>query len=99
MRLEDRRSAMDDYHRSPSLFVLGIVFTILFLASVAVYARTTNSADWARFGAFLQFGASIPLGLFTATIVSRLQFHRINVAGVQIAFFGGLAASIFLAIS
>jgi hypothetical protein len=48
---------------------------------------------------FLQFGASIPLGLFTATVVSRLLFHRIKVAGVHIALFGGLAASVFLGIS
>lgn len=49
--------------------------------------------------AFLQFGASIPLGLFTATAVSRLLFHRITVAGVHIALFGGIAASLFLGMS
>ena len=52
-----------------------------------------------RIVSFLQFGASIPLGLFTATMVSRLLFHRINVAGVHIALFGGVAASIFLGVS
>jgi hypothetical protein len=46
-----------------------------------------------RFCAFLQFGSSIPLGIFTATMVSRLRFLGVNVAGPSIASFGGLAAS------
>src|SRR5262245_21376956 len=45
----------------------------------------------ARLCAFLQFGAAIPLGIFTASIVSRLQFLGARVAGVWIALFGGLA--------
>jgi hypothetical protein len=49
--------------------------------------------------AFLQFGAAIPLGIYTATVVSRLQFFGLRVAGVFIALFGGLAASFFLALS
>jgi hypothetical protein len=52
-----------------------------------------------RVVAFLQLSASIPLGLFTATIVSRLRFHRITAAGVHIAVFGGVAAAIFLGLS
>lgn len=50
-------------------------------------------------GAFLQFGAAIPLGIYTATLASRLQFFGLRVAGVYIALFGGLAASFFLALS
>lgn len=50
-----------------------------------------------RVEAFFQFAAAIPLGLFTATLVSRLFFHRVRVAGVHIALFGGIAAAIFLA--
>jgi hypothetical protein len=38
---------------------------------------------------FLQTGASICLGLFTAVVVSRLHFLGIRAAGVQIALFGG----------
>lgn len=56
-------------------------------------------ADVLRIVAFLQFGAAIPLGLFTATVVSRLRFLGLNVAGVTIALFGGFAASIMLAVS
>jgi hypothetical protein len=60
------------------------------------YTRFPNVV---RVVAFLQFGAVMPLGIFTATVVSRLLFHRIKVAGVYIALFGGMAASILLGIS
>ena len=48
---------------------------------------------------FLQFGASIPLGIFTATVVSRLRFLGIRAAGPFIALFGGLATSFNVAAS
>jgi hypothetical protein len=106
-------------HRSPPLGILAIVFTTLFLASMATNAIMTGGVsypvpynpvqqiqdyytrfpDVMRVVSFLQFGASIPLGLFTATIVSRLLFHRVNAAGVHIALFGGIAASVFLGVS
>jgi len=38
---------------------------------------------------FLQTGASVCLGLFTAVVVSRLRFLGIRAAGVHIALFGG----------
>ena len=38
---------------------------------------------------FLQTGATICLGLFTAVITSRLHFLGVRAAGVQIALFGG----------
>jgi hypothetical protein len=55
--------------------------------------------DAVALGALLQFGAAIPLGLFTATVVSRLRFLGLQVAGVHIALFGGFAASFFMALS
>jgi hypothetical protein len=57
-----------------------------------------QNADAVRVAAFLQFGAAIPLGIFAAAITSRLNFLGLNVAGVSIAFFGGLAASVMLAL-
>ncbi len=39
---------------------------------------------------FFQFGALIPLGIFTASAVSRLRFLGITAAGPYIAVFGGL---------
>jgi hypothetical protein len=56
-------------------------------------------ADALRVAAFLQFGAAIPLGIFTATVVSRLRFFGLTMAGVSIAELGGCTASIMLAIS
>jgi hypothetical protein len=44
--------------------------------------------------AYLQFGAAVPLGIFTATIVSRLHFLGVRAAGATIALYGGLAASL-----
>jgi len=38
---------------------------------------------------FLQLGAVICLGIFTATIVSRMQFLGVRAAGAFIALFGG----------
>jgi hypothetical protein len=49
-----------------------------------------------RICAFLQFGAAIPLGIFTATIVSRLQFLGVRAAGTYIALFGGFATAVTL---
>ncbi len=48
---------------------------------------------------FFLFATMIPLGLFTATVVSRLRFLGIDAAGAHIALFGGMAAAIFLGIS
>jgi hypothetical protein len=43
--------------------------------------------------AALHFGAAIPLGIFTASIVSRLQFLGVRAAGSTIALFGGFATA------
>jgi hypothetical protein len=59
----------------------------------------TRFPDAVRVVSLLQLGASIPLGVYAMTIVSRLLFLRINVAGVYIASFGGVAASVFLGVS
>jgi hypothetical protein len=56
-------------------------------------------ADAVVLGAFLQLGAAIPLGVFAASASSRVQFRGMRVAGVQIALFGGVAASVFQALS
>ncbi|MGB6193244.1 MAG: hypothetical protein WBF42_12320 [Terracidiphilus sp.] len=43
---------------------------------------------------FLQFGSAIPLGIFTASAVSRLKFLGVKAAGPDIALFGGFATAI-----
>jgi hypothetical protein len=40
---------------------------------------------------FLQFGATVALGIFTASVVSRLHFLGVRAAGPYIALFGGFA--------
>jgi len=52
-----------------------------------------------RIMALLQFGAAIPLGILAASASSRLQFLGMKVAGINIALYGGVAASISLMIS
>jgi len=49
--------------------------------------------------AFLQFGAAIPLGIFAATMVSRLRFVGVRASGADIALFGGFMAALNVAIS
>jgi hypothetical protein len=49
--------------------------------------------------ATLQFGAAVPLGIFAASTASRVQFLGRKVAGINIAFFGGMAASFALTLS
>jgi hypothetical protein len=46
-----------------------------------------------RTGGFFTFGSAIPLGLYTATIVSRLRFLGVRAAGAYISLFGGFLAS------
>jgi hypothetical protein len=46
--------------------------------------------------AFLHFGAAIPLGIFTASIVSRLEFLGVRAAGPRIALFGGFATAFLM---
>jgi hypothetical protein len=58
-----------------------------------------TQADAVRVGALLVLGSAFPLGIFAATATSRLSFFRIEVAGVSIAAFGGIAASVLLALS
>jgi hypothetical protein len=52
-----------------------------------------------RLCAFLQFASAIPLGIFTAAMVSRLRFLGVNTAGPAIALYGGIAAALSVATS
>lgn len=65
---------------------------------VAAQAYYEQNAQAVRVAAFFLFGAAIPLGIFTAAITSRLKFLDLNVSGVSIALFGGMAASVMLAL-
>ena len=97
------------YHAGPSLALLAILYTALFIAGlypVTVFAGMPNwPGPWEPASVivqyfqthaapvlicmFLQFGAMICLGLFTAATVSRMQFLGVRAAGSWIALFGG----------
>jgi hypothetical protein len=49
--------------------------------------------------AALHFGAAVPLGLFTATAVSRLRFLGVRAAGADIALFGGFLTAFTMIVS
>ncbi|MBV9224313.1 MAG: hypothetical protein JOY85_09810 [Acidobacteriaceae bacterium] len=51
-----------------------------------------------RISGFLIFGSAIPLGLYTATVVSRLGFLGVRAAGTYITLFGGWMAAGALAV-
>jgi hypothetical protein len=65
--------------------------------TIAVYFQ--NQSHDVLMCAFFQFGAAIPLGIFVATVVSRLRFLGIKAAGPSIAFFGGVMTAFNLALS
>lgn len=50
-------------------------------------------------GSFFLFGSAVPLGIFTATIVSRLRHLGIRAAGTTISLLGGFGAAAFVALS
>lgn len=54
---------------------------------IVAYFQTHASA--VLLCAFLQIGATIALGIFTATVVSRLRFLAVRAAGPYIALLGG----------
>jgi len=58
---------------------------------VVAFLNLRHSA--AVFCAWMHFGSTIPLGLFTASIVSRLEFFGVRAAGAKIALFGGFATA------
>src|SRR5215469_4010715 len=65
--------------------------------TIATYFQTHPHA--VLMCAFLQFGAAIPLRIFTATIVSRLRYLGVRAAGADIALFGGLMTAFNMAAS
>jgi hypothetical protein len=64
-----------------------------FEPTAATEAFLAENGDAIRLGAFLQFGASVPLAIFAATASSRLGFLGIQAAGTLITLVGGTLAS------
>jgi|SRR5215467_11683448 len=93
-----------------ALFNVGLYFVISFSANTPHFPGPWEAAEIITtyfqehshdvlMCAFFQFGSAVPLGLFTATAVSRLRFLGARVAGVHIALFGGLMTTFNLALS
>lgn len=84
-------------HRRPDGPPAGIVASAcLALTLASVVAHGVGSTFWTG---FLVFAASVPLGIYAATLYARQLRLGIRVPGPGIGFFGGTAASIMLAIS
>jgi hypothetical protein len=85
------------------LFMAGLCPVIIFSGSShlpgpwesreTIVAYFQDHASAVRICSFFQFGSAIPLGIFTATMVSRLQFLGVRAAGTYIALFGGFVAA------
>jgi hypothetical protein len=83
----------------PAVLSGGAHFPSPFIAETAALRYFREHAGALLAGAFFQFGAAVPLGIFTATAVSRLRFLGVRVAGPSIALFGGTAAALLLTLS
>jgi hypothetical protein len=92
------------------LFITGLSFVVSFSGAPPYYPGPWESAETIAsyfrnqsqdvlMCAFFQFGSAIPLGLLTASIVSRLRFLGARAAGTYIALFGGFMTSFNVAIS
>jgi hypothetical protein len=115
LRAEGNMEADELEHGGPSLLLLAIIAGALFAGGLAatmtalmtsplgVAGETMGAlpeqAAAMRLSALLQLGGAIVLGIFTAAGVSRLRFLGLDMAPVQIAFFGGIAAAIFALLS
>ena len=100
-------------HRGPSLLLLVIVYTVLMAVggatlnaafripheSAAAIAFVAGISRSLRLGSFCEFGSAVPLGIFVATVVSRLRFLRVRAAGEMIALVGGITAMGMLLLS
>jgi hypothetical protein len=81
------------------LFIVGLSYVVSFTSPIhfpgpwvsadlmVSYFQTQSRA--VLMCAFFQFGAAIPLGIYAACIVSKLQFLGVRAAGAYIALFGG----------
>jgi hypothetical protein len=91
------------------LFVVGLIiatrmaggttYVSPFVSDAAILDFFRMHAAAVRFQAFVVLASALPLGIYSATISSRLSFLGIRAAGTTIALFGGLGASFILAIS
>jgi hypothetical protein len=77
----------------------GAVYVNPYAAGETVRAFFAANPLADRVSGFLLFGSAVPLGIFAATIVSKLRFLGVRAAGAYIALFGGFAAAAALVLS
>jgi hypothetical protein len=63
----------------------------------AIVRFFADHGQQARIGGVFYFASALPLGIFAATVSSRLRFLGVRAAGESIAQYGGTAASLALA--
>lgn len=78
----------------PPAGVLALIVLAFTIAAVVAYG--VGSGFWSG---FFSFAASVPLGIFAATVYARQLRLGIRVPGPGISFFGGVSASILLGVS
>jgi hypothetical protein len=77
----------------------GDVFPSPFDGGDEATAYFTGNPDALKFSAVLQFGSSIPLAIFAASVTARLNRLGIRAPGATIAHTGGVLAAAFLILS
>lgn len=83
----------------PAAIAGGEFFASPYGSTQAVSDYMTGHRDAVVATGFFAFAASVPLGIYAATIYARLLRLGIRVPGPNIAFLGGISASILLAVS
>jgi hypothetical protein len=77
----------------------GAPYVTPFAPAEQIRAFCSQSPTALRVASFFLVGSAVPLGIFTVTIVSFLQYLGVRAAGTQIAQFGGLTAALSLFLS
>jgi len=97
----------------PPLIAPGLAFAVLSVAGVVIGAgapRPTSTAAEVlayanshaaemRWGAFLAFGAAVPLAIWSATVYRRLRAWGVTAPGSAIALVGGVLAAAMACLS
>ena len=110
-----RRSRRPDGPPAGILAAVSLIFSLcavivpLFVAGSAYPPPSTPAVELAHYfsiqevaatlAGFFTFAASVPLGIYAATVYARLLRLGIRVPGPNIAFMGGITASILLAVA
>ena len=77
----------------------GAPYVTPFAPAEALRSFLAQSPTAVRVSNFFLFGSAVPFGIFAVTAVSRLRFMGVRAAGTNIAFLGGLIATIALILS